>query len=206
MRSILLAAVVAVASQAVTVFAGPPEVSTKNVVAPAPPPPSSYFRAGEWDLSLFATYAKGVGGDINRGLGEHAWGGGLGGSYFPWLYAGFRIQGSVVDVSRRDDTAGLVAGDLILRYPLDRLSPNLHLAPYAFGGVGGLFSDINRDFNEFGLRRHHGSDDRVYGDVGGGIEYRFTPHIGIFTEASYSFVDGPKNNFVPVNFGLKFAF
>jgi hypothetical protein len=112
----------------------------------------------------------------------------------------------VVNVTRQDTTAGMVMGDLVLRYPLDLVSPNLHLAPYAFGGVGGLFSDIDEDFDNFRIRRHHGSDHRVLGDVGGGIEYRFTPHLGIFTEASYNFVDGPKNNFVPVNFGLKFAF
>jgi hypothetical protein len=44
------------------------------------------------------------------------------------------------------------------------------------------------------------------GNFGGGIEYRFTPYIGIFTEAAYDVVDGAKNNFVPINFGLKFAF
>jgi hypothetical protein len=155
---------------------------------------------------VFATYAKGVGGDINRGLGEHAWGGGLGGAYFPWLYAGFRIQGSVVNVTRQDSVAGFVAGDFILRYPLDLVCPHLHLAPYAFAGVGGLFSDLGDHFDEFGIRRHHGSDNRVLGDFGGGIEYRFTPHLGLFTEASYNVVDGAKNNFVPVNFGLRFAF
>jgi hypothetical protein len=200
-----LAIAVAVTSQVGLAFGGPPEVS-KEVVAPPPAPPLSYFRANEWDLGVFATYAKGVGGDIDRGLGEHAWGGGLGGAYYPWLYAGFRIQGSVVNVTRQDSVAGFVTGDFVLRYPLDLLCPHLHLAPYAFGGVGGLFSDLGNNFDRFGFHRHHGSDDRVLGDVGGGIEYRFTPHFGLFTEASYNFVDGPRNNFVPINFGLKFAF
>jgi hypothetical protein len=36
--------------------------------------------------------------------------------------------------------------------------------------------------------------------------YRFTPHIGIFSEVGYEVVDGPKNNFMQVNFGLKYAF
>ena len=44
------------------------------------------------------------------------------------------------------------------------------------------------------------------GNVGGGLEYRFTPHIGIFSDAGYEIVDGPKNNFMQVNFGLKYAF
>ena len=50
---------------------------------------------------------------------------------------------------------------------------------------------------------HHSS---VLGSVGGGLEYRFTPHIGIFSDAGYEIVDGPKNNFMQVNFGLKYAF
>ena len=98
-----------------------------------------------------------------------------------------------------------MSGDVVLRYPLDLLCPHLHLAPYAFAGVGGLFSDLGDNFDRFGFHRHHGSDNRVMGNFGGG-EYRFTPHIGIFTEAAYDVVDGAKSNFVPINFGLKFAF
>jgi hypothetical protein len=47
---------------------------------------------------------------------------------------------------------------------------------------------------------------RVLGNFGGSLEYRFTPHIGIFSEAGYEVVDEPKNNFMQVNFGLKYAF
>lgn len=58
----LLILAVTLTSQVGAAFAGPPEVS-KQVVAPPPAPPLSYFRANEWDLGIFATYAKGVGGD-----------------------------------------------------------------------------------------------------------------------------------------------
>jgi hypothetical protein len=90
------------------------------------------------------------------------------------------------------------------RYPLDAVWATVHLAPYGFAGVG-AFSDIGDHFDEFGHHHHH-SDNRVMGNFGGGIEYRVTPHIGIFTEAAYDVVDGAKNNLVPINFGLKFAF
>src|SRR5690348_4737310 len=103
----LLAIAVAATSQVVAVVAGPPEVS-KAVITPPPAPPPSFFRGNEWDLGVFATYAKGVGGDINHGLGEHAWGGGVGGAYFPCVYVGFRIQGAVVNVTRQDTAAGMV--------------------------------------------------------------------------------------------------
>jgi hypothetical protein len=40
----------------------------------------------------------------------------------------------------------------------------------------------------------------VLGNFGGSLEYRFTPHIGIFSEAGYEVVDESKNNFMQVNF------
>jgi hypothetical protein len=55
------------------------------------------------------------------------------------------------------------------------------------------------------LRQNFGSD-RVLGHVGGGLEYRFTPHIGLFGEVGYDFPNGASNNFVAVNFGLRYAF
>ena len=42
--------------------------------------------------------------------------------------------------------------------------------------------------------------------VGGGLEYRFTPHIGIFGEIAYVFPNLSNNNFIQTNFGLRFAF
>ena len=57
-----------------------------------------------------------------------------------------------------------------------------------------------------GIRNHIGTD-RVLGRIGGGLEYRFTPNIGIFTEASYVIPNGSSNNFVQFNFiGLRYAF
>ena len=55
------------------------------------------------------------------------------------------------------------------------------------------------------LRSDFGTD-RVLGHVGGGLEYRFTPHIGIFGEIAYVFPNLSNNNFIQTNFGLRFAF
>jgi hypothetical protein len=41
--------------------------------------------------------------------------------------------------------------------------------------------------------------------VGGGLEYRFTPHIGIFGENAYAFPNLSNNNFIQTNFGLRSA-
>ena len=60
-----------------------------------------------------------------------------------------------------------------------------------------------RRFNS--IRNNFGTD-RVLGHIGGGLEYRFTPHIGLFGEAGYDIVNGASNNFVQINFGLRYAF
>ena len=60
-----------------------------------------------------------------------------------------------------------------------------------------------RRFNSI---RNNCGTDRVLGHIGGGLEYRFTPHIGLFGEAGYDIVNGASNNFVQINFGLRYAF
>ncbi|MBV8814432.1 MAG: outer membrane beta-barrel protein [Verrucomicrobia bacterium] len=201
-KALVVSAIAAILGQTAVCLAGPTETSSKEVAAPPPPPPTSFFRANEFDIGAFATYAKGTANDLDLGIGEHGWGGGIDAAYFPWLYAGFRFQGAAISISRADQTAGIVTGDAVLRYPLDLVAPNLHLAPYAFGGVGGLLGGLD-GFNHHGNLR---TDSRVLGNVGGGLEYRVTPHIGLFGEAGYNFVDGPDNNILQVNWGARFAF
>jgi hypothetical protein len=163
------------------------------------------------------------------------WGGGMDFSYyFPWKYLGVRFQGAGLSLSTGNFTvtenlngvreasrtgslstsAGIITTDLILRLPLDDFWPSVHLAPYGFGGFGAIFgggggSTINTRFPELNARFNSQSSSvkgRPIGNIGGGLEYRFTPHIGIFAEAGYNIVDGPNNNFVQTNFGLRFAF
>ena len=196
-------AVMAILSPAMNVATGGPVVPSKEVVAPSPLSPSSYFRANELDLGAFATYGTRSDDQSNfRGIGNHAWGGGAEVSYFPLIWAGLRVQGAVINLIPGDNTAGIVRGDFLARYPLDLVWPNVHAAPYGIAGVGGLFSGYN-GIRSNGTLRFNNS---VLGDFGGGLEYRFTPHIGVFSEATWNVVDGPKNNFLQVNFGARFAF
>lgn len=201
-KTLIVSAAVALLGQTTFSLAGPTEASSKEVIPPAAPPPTSFFRANELDIGVFATDIKGVGDISDLGVGEHGWGGGLDIAYFPWLYGGFRFQGSAFNIGRADQTAGLVTYDAVLRYPLDLVAPNLHLAPYAFGGVGGLLGGLDGNSRTGNLR----TDSRVLGNAGGGLEYRFTPRFGIFSEAGYNFIDGPQNNAVEVNWGARFAF
>jgi hypothetical protein len=118
--------------------------------------------------------------------------------------------------------AGIITGDVILRLPLDDFWPNIHLAPYVIGGGGGVFTGsgsntINTRFPELNQRFNNASsnveNDRGLGHLGGGFEYRFSPHWGIFGEATYNWVGGGQHNFnssvkdfVQANFGFRFAF
>ena len=129
---------------------------------------------------------------------------------------------------------GVVTGDFMLRLPLDAYWPNFHLAPNAFVGVGGIFigspGNGNREFVErtvfvsrtqgapatqpvtfrgraiSRLQEDFPGGSQVLGHAGAGLEYRFTPHIGIFGEVGYDFPNLSNNNFIQTNFGLRFAF
>ena len=129
---------------------------------------------------------------------------------------------------------GVVTGDFMLRLPLDDYWPNFHLAPYVFGGFGAIFvgtpgngnftvqertvfvsrtqgAPANQPVTFTGrgisrLEQDFPGGSQVLGHVGGGLEYRFTPHIGIFGEIGYVFPNLSSNNFIQTNFGLRYAF
>ena len=168
------------------------------------------------------------------------WGGGMDFTYWtPLRYLGVRFQGAGLSLSTGTFTvsefapngrflasrsgsistsAGLISADLMARLPLDDFWPNVHLAPYAFVGLGALFVNtedigpIDTPFPALNARLNNvrrGLSDRVLGVAGGGFEYRFTPHIALFGEAGYNFVDhrgALDHNAVQTNFGLRYAF
>jgi hypothetical protein len=70
-------------------------------------------------------------------------GGGVDGQYFPLQYLGLAVEGNFFNEIPGDFFGSTVTGNLVLRYPLDNKYPNLHLAPYVFGGVGGTFNESN---------------------------------------------------------------
>src|SRR5258708_31913496 len=103
MDKVIVSAIVAVLLQTSTVFAGEPVTSNKEIVAPPTPPPTSYFRANEFDVGAFATYSKAFFNNFGS-LGEHGWVGGGDLRYFPWLCLGFSLQGAVMNTIPRDNT------------------------------------------------------------------------------------------------------
>jgi hypothetical protein len=141
--------------------------------------------------------------------------------FTPVLVSGGNGGGSVA--------AGIITGDFMLRLPLDDFWPRVHLAPYVFAGFGGILlgsqgsrntasetftvtdaAGVSRQVTftaqEVNSIRYKFGTDRVLGHFGGGLEFRFTPHIGLFSETGLDVVEGSSNNFIQVNFGLRYAF
>jgi hypothetical protein len=160
---------------------------------------------------------------------DHAWGGGVDLKYFFRRYFGLGIEGFVVDAKRnsldievpaplvmsftKDEerrAIGSALGTLTIRYPLHCS----RLSPYVWAGVGGIFNGGERDILFVDNSKptlsahtvHTGGQTEVIGQFGGGLEFRFTRHLGWLNDFSWNVVDGPENNFGMVRSGLNFSF
>ena len=108
---------------------------------------------------------------------------GAGVSYFFCRYVGFEGYAYTESTSHAFvDNAG---GDLVVRVPIG----NTGLAPYVFGGAGRQFDPVVQ----------------WTADAGGGLEWRFAPHVGIFVDARYVWADETKDYGLG-RLGLKFGF
>jgi hypothetical protein len=160
---------------------------------------------------------------------DHAWGGGVDVKYFFRKYFGVGIEGFVLDAKRNTidievpaplifsvtkgeerRAIGSVLGTVTIRYPLHCS----RLSPYVWAGVGGIFNGGERDIlfvdnskpNLSATTGHTGGQSEVVGQFGGGIEFRFTPHIGWMNDFSWTVINGPGNNFGMARSGLNFSF
>jgi len=213
-----------IAAIASVAFAGTETYSGKEIKQVAPPPCPEWYADQEFNVGLWGTYVFTANDwPQDRYLdADHAWGGGIDLKYFFHRYFGVGIEGWAVDARRafvRDNdgdpitfpnighnsrAVGAVLGTLTLRYPI----PCTRFAPYVFGGGGGIFGGGERtSFDESnGDFPNDSSETRAIGQFGGGIEVRFTPHIGWISDFSWNVVDGPENNFGMVRTGINFAF
>jgi hypothetical protein len=111
-------------------------------------------------------------------------GGGVGVNYFFMRYFGIGVDGDF------DSNVGGVAnytGKFILRLPIQ--AGGFCIAPYVFGGGGGetlLDSDDYGSYVDHGHRRYRDHDTFGAWMVGGGLEWRVTPMIGVFAEGRYT--------------------
>jgi len=224
---------------------GPERVSSKDkeVMQPAPPV-CDFYRAHEWDLSIWGAYAFGsdtgqndvlnddpfVPDDdpftLDTGTGffgeqqldnpnervnigqvsqnelfarDDTWGGGFDVKYFWSRYFGAGIEG--VGLAAKTNFAGGGLLTLTGRYPFGRF------APYVTGGLGFIDggATLYKFFNEqheyaggfVASEREFWTVDPVYnhhvralGQIGLGMEYRITCHIGLMADFTWNFVFG----------------
>jgi hypothetical protein len=148
----------------------------KTVVAPEP---TCRFRDTEWQIDGFYTAFFG-GHNTYFSTGS---GGGFGVNFFFLRYFGVGYEAAWYD---NNGTAQHLpaAGNFFIRYPIC----SLNLAPYVLVGGGGTW-----DMNGTG-----------YGNVGAGLEYRFTDHIGAFVDGRYFY--GGTGNVGNLRAGMRFAF
>src|SRR5438477_4050142 len=151
---------------------------------------------------------------------DHVWGGGIDAKYFFKRYFGLGIEGfalkaqretvtvkilpapigSLVEIENRKDerAIGALLGTLTFRYPIGCS----RWAPYVWAGGGAIFGGgelekiaINDPLaGAFLTGFSRGSKTKAIGQLGGGIEIRLTPHIGLINDFSWNVIEGRDNN------------
>jgi hypothetical protein len=221
MKKYIITGVMA-AVAATSAFAG--TMTASKEVAPVEAP--CLFRDNELQLDLFGlgdfykganggfvnNYVPGTG-DTRQLSGRPGWGGGLGLNYFFSRFVGLGIEqslfgrspgGNINDGADYGYTRWQTAGNLILRYPICQWN----LAPYLLVGGGAQYGNVPNITNPALPGVRYRMAGQGFGHVGGGLEYRVTETIGLFSDARYLFsgVDGLANNQLQWRYGLRFAF
>jgi hypothetical protein len=216
-----LCAVVAMTSAA---YAG--ETYSKESKSVTPPPCPQWYADNEFNLTLSGVYAwTGNNWEEDQYFSvDHGWGGALDAKYFVHRYFGFGVQGWVASANTHEifdngftrvwgdessHAIGGILGTFTLRFPISCS----RWAPYVWVGGGGVFGG-GRDHDFFlspttnlPIRREFDdSSARSVGQVGGGFEVRFSPHVGWTNDISWNVVSGPNNNFGMARTGINFAF
>ena len=158
-------------------FAGQDVKETKETKAMVEP----CFKDQELQLDIFGSWTDPNAHNTNR----NGFGGGLGINYFFIKYLGVGLDGDAYDGGHH--AVGDFTGRVIARYPIEMGS--FCIAPYAFGGGGVMFDDTT-------VGTWH---------AGGGLEWRATHKIGIFTEGRYTW-GAEANNATQVRAGVRIVF
>lgn len=138
------------------------------------------FADQELQLDIYGAYVS------SEGDGGHpdGWGPGLGLNYYFARHVGVGLDATVTNIT--DHALYQFSGNLLLRWPIEG---DLCWAPY--GKLGGGY-------------QMNGSGD-AFLTAGAGVEFRFTPKLGFFTEGSYNWSDD-HDNFIQARAGLRIVF
>ncbi len=127
------------------------------------------YQPQELNLDLFGSASLGqqtlehLSGNRVRHHGLYGGGGGL--TFFFLRYVG--VGGEYEADARAHRFVDSASGNIYLRFPIEHIG----LSPYVFGGGGYQFEDIRQSFAQ----------------GGGGLEYRFCRHLGVFVDGRYVF-------------------
>lgn len=197
--------------------------------------PMGWYRSGEFNVQLWGTYAF-TANHYNfedRYLGaDHAWGGGLDLKYFVTPYFAVGLSGYAVSARQTFNYISYFAGvesrpsihnerivgaglaTATVRYPI----AGSRFAPYGYAGVGAIAGGgemfrsraielVGQPPGTNPLQPYlTGSKTEAVGQIGGGLEIRLTPNVGIINDFNWNVVNGESNNFGMVRSGLNFAF
>ena len=139
------------------------------------------FRDTEFQVDAFY---NGIVGSRGSRLATGS-GGGVGLNFFFARYFGIGYEAAWYSNNGTAEHMPL-NGSFFLRYPIC----SLNLSPYIMVGGGAGFQE--------------GRSAIGYGNVGGGLEYRFTNHIGIFADGRYYY--GGSGNVANIRSGIRIAF
>jgi hypothetical protein len=146
-----------------------------------------YYRANELSVDAFGTASLGQY-TIENWSGSRVqqntqFGAGAGLNYF--ITRNFGIGAEAYSENTTGAFIDSASANLILRLPLGQSG----FAPYLFAGGGHQFDMVKTSFGQAGL----------------GIEYRFTPHVGVFLDAR-GVVPSETTYYGVARLGLRFAF
>jgi opacity protein-like surface antigen len=149
---------------------------------------SDRYRNNEASLDLFGSVSINQE-TINHFSGKRVThdgrlGAGLGANFFFNRYVG--IGGDAYSEDTDMHFVDSASGSLIGRLPIGKTG----LAPYVFGGGGHRFDPA----------------DRWFAQVGAGLEFRFTPNVGIFADGRYVIIEQGTPNYGVGRAGLRLSF
>jgi len=183
---------------------------------------------GSQDRYMGGDHAWGGGGDIKYFFGRY-FGVGIEGFGLSAHRHGFDIDSRPLDdvffAENINDqrVVGAVLGTFTLRYPM----PCSRFSPYVWAGVGAIFGGGESDRLvtteiEGGPEPEPGEEEEIpfvnaatthsdsrtelMGQFGGGLEFRFSPHVGWTNDFSWNVINGAHNDFGMFRTGINFAF
>ncbi len=178
MKTLTVAALFAAVMTTGSALAGTEAKTFKDKV-PMEPVEVCLFRDMEFQFDVFYTgFFGSPGSQLSTGSG-----GGFGMNFFFAKYFGIGYEAAWYDNNGTVEHLPL-GGNFFVRYPICAWN----LAPYAMVGGGAGW-----DGTTIG-----------YGNVGAGLEYRFTDHVGLFVDGRYFY--GGSGDVANVRSGLRFAF